>query len=682
MKKERSPALFSRREGKEAYGMDEIKTRIEKLRRQLLYHAKKYYVEDSPEISDYDYDMMYRRLLVLEGEHPEFFDPASPTQRVGGRPLDKFDKVTHSRRMDSLTDVFSFEELEDFITKSTAVIPDATWSVEPKIDGLSVALTYEKGVLVRGATRGDGITGEDVTQNVKTIFSIPLTLPEPLDLVVRGEVYMPRAVFERLNAKRAAEGTALLANPRNAAAGSLRQLDPRITAERALSIFVFNFQEGSLYLDGHAPTTHTETLERLSELGFTTLQACTVCRTHEEIVAHIERVGALRDDLAYDIDGIVIKLDRLSDRARMGEGTNTPRWAVAYKFPPEQKVTRLESITVAVGRTGVLTPTANLSPVRLAGTTVSRATLHNLDFIRERDIHLGDYVTVQKAGDIIPEVVCAHPERRDGSECPFDMPTVCPSCGEPVFREEGEAAVRCTNGACPAQLSRGIEHFASKDAMDIDGLGPQIVEALIRAELIRDPADLYTLRADQISMLERMGDKSAGNLIEAIDKSRRAGLERLLFALGIRNIGTVAATALAARYGTLEAVMDASVEELCEIPDFGEITALCVVNYFSHEQNRRLCRRLVEAGLETRATAAPTGDRYAGKTFVLTGTLPTLTRDEASALIKAQGGKVSGSVSKKTDFVVAGEAAGSKLTKANELGVTVIDEATLLEMLG
>ena len=520
-----------------------------------------------------------------------------------------------------------------------------------------------------------------MTGNIKTIFDIPLTLPEPLDLVVRGEVYMPRAVFERLNAKREAEGVALLANPRNAAAGSLRQLDPKITAERALSIFVFNFQEGSLYLDGHAPETHTETLDRLAELGFKVLEERAVCRDYNAIISYIEELGSRRDDLAYDIDGVVIKLDKLTDRTRMGEGTNTPRWAVAYKFPPEQKITRLESIEIAVGRTGVLTPTANLAPVRLAGTTVSRATLHNLDFIRERDIHLGDYVTVQKAGDIIPEVVYAHPERRDGSEKAFDMPTVCPSCGEPVFREEGEAAVRCTNGACPAQLSRGIEHFASKDAMDIDGLGPQIVEALIRADLIHDPADLYTLQTEQVAALERMGEKSARNLVEAIDHSRKAGLERLLFALGIRNIGAVAATALAARYQTLEATMNATVEELCEIPDFGEITALCVVNYFSHEQNRALCRRLTEAGLVTSATAAPSGDRYAGKTFVLTGTLPTLTRDEAAAMIKAQGGKVTGSVSKKTDYVVAGEAAGSKLTKANDLGITVIDEATLLEML-
>ena len=661
--------------------MTALRARAEELRRQLEHHAKLYYVYDAPVISDYEYDKLYYELVHLEEDYPELDDPASPTHRVGGKALDKFDKVTHTARMDSLADVFSYDELGDFIRRVHETIPEATFSVEPKIDGLSVSLRYVGGVLTQGATRGDGVTGEDVTGNIKTIFDIPLTLPEPLDLVVRGEVYMPRAVFERLNAKRESEGVALLANPRNAAAGSLRQLDPKVTAERALSIFVFNFQEGDLYLDGHAPETHTETLNRLAELGFTVLQERTVCCSREEIVGHIEGLGARRDDLAYDIDGVVVKLDRLADRARMGEGTNTPRWAVAYKFPPEQKITKLESVTVAVGRTGVLTPTANLTPVRLAGTTVSRATLHNLDFIRERDIHLGDYVTVQKAGDIIPEVVCAHPERRDGTEMPFEMPTVCPSCGEPVFREEGEAAVRCTNGACPAQLSRGIEHFASKDAMDIDGLGPQIVEALIRAELIRDPADLYALTVDQVALLERMGEKSAKNLVEAIDRSRKAGLERLLYALGIRNIGSVAAAALAARYGTLEAAMDATVEDLCAIPDFGEITALCVVNYFSHEPNRALCRRLMEMGLETGSTAAPTGDRYAGKTFVLTGTLPTLTRDEAAAMIKAQGGKVTGSVSKKTDYVVAGEAAGSKLTKANELGIKVIDEAELLEMM-
>ena len=421
--------------------MTALRARTEQLRRELEHHAKLYYVYDAPVISDYEYDKLYYELVHLEEDYPELDDPASPTHRVGGKPLDKFEKVTHTARMDSLSDVFSYDELGDFIRRVHEILPDAPFSVEPKIDGLSVSLRYVDGVLTQGATRGDGITGEDVTSNIKTIFDIPLTLPEPLDLVVRGEVYMPRTVFERLNARREAEGTALLANPRNAAAGSLRQLDPKITAERALTIFVFNFQEGSLYLDGHTPETHTETLNRLAELGFTTLQETAVHVTREDIVAHIEKLGDKRDHLAYDIDGVVIKLDRLSDRARMGEGTNTPRWAVAYKFPPEQKITKLESVTVAVGRTGVLTPTANLTPVRLAGTTVSRATLHNLDFIRERDIHLGDYVTVQKAGDIIPEVVCAHPEKRDGTEPPFEMPTVCPSCGEPVFKEMGEAAV-------------------------------------------------------------------------------------------------------------------------------------------------------------------------------------------------------------------------------------------------
>lgn len=662
--------------------MQNIKDKIQKLRRELDYHARLYYVYDAPEISDYDYDMMYRELQELEAAHPEFFDPASPTQRVGGRPLDKFDKVTHTRRMDSLTDVFSFEELSNFIQKSTALYPDATWSVEPKIDGLSVALTYERGVLVRGATRGDGIVGEDVTQNIKTIFSIPLTLPEPLDLTVRGEVYMPRAVFSRLNAAREAAGRQLLANPRNAAAGSLRQLDPKVTASRALDIFIFNYQDGALWQDGTVPETHDQTLDRLDELGFPVIRQRTIAATTEDIIAHIERLGKWRDDLAFDIDGVVIKLDSLAGREALGEGTNTPNWAVAYKFPPEEKQTKLLDITIAVGRTGVLTPAAELEPVRLAGTSVSRATLHNLEFIRERDIMIGDVVTVRKAGDIIPEVVCAHPEHRDGTQRRFDLPDKCPSCGEPVFYDADEgAAARCTNAACPAQLSRSIEHFASKDAMNIDGLGPQIVELLLREKLIRDAADLYCLRTEQIAKLDRMGEKSAQNLIDAIESSKSAGLERLIYALGIRNIGEVAAAALAARYRTLDACMAATREELCELEDFGEITADCVVNFFSHGQNIELCRRLTDAGLVTQSTAAPTDDKFAGLTFVLTGTLPTLKRDEAEKMIKARGGKCAGSVSKKTSYVVAGDAAGSKLTKAQSLGITVIDEATLIQML-
>ncbi len=653
---------------------------ITELREKLRYHSERYYVYDSPEISDYDYDMMYARLLALEAEHPEYYDPTSPTVRVGGKALDKFEKVTHNARMDSLSDVFSYDELRTFLERVNETVKEPEYSVEPKIDGLSVSLRYENGVFVEGATRGDGTVGENVTENLKTIFTIPLKLKEPLTLTVRGEVYMPRSVFEKINAAREAEGKALMANPRNAAAGSLRQLDSKITAERGLDIFVFNFQDGSLYADGHAPLTHTETLDRLSALGFKVLPMRSVAKSSSEVISHIEKIGEARDGLAYDIDGVVIKLDSLADRRIVGEGTNTPRWAVAYKFPPEEKETKLLDVTIAVGRTGVLTPTAQLSPVRLAGTTVSRATLHNLDFIRARDIMLGDTVIVRKAGDIIPEVVTSLPAKRDGSEKIFEMPTHCPSCGEPVHRDEDEAALRCTNSSCPAQLSRSIEHFASKGAMNIDGLGPQVVELLLGAHLISDAADLYSLRINQIAGLERMGEKSAKNLIDAIEASKAAGLERLVYALGIRNIGEVAAVSLAAKYGTLDALMNASAEELCAIDDVGPITAACVVEFFSHEKNRALCQKLSDAGVLTVSTAEPVGESFAGLTFVLTGTLPTMTRDEAAGLIKKRGGKVSSSVSKKTSYVVAGEAAGSKLTKARDLGVTVISEEDLLKM--
>ena len=661
---------------------NKIIERVEKLRRDLNYHAQRYYVYDAPEISDYEYDMMYAELKRLEEENPELYDPNSPTQRVGGKALDKFEKVTHTARMDSLADVFSFEETEDFCTKMSDALGAPSYSVEPKIDGLSVSLSYENGQFVRGATRGDGVVGEDVTQNLRTVQSIPLTLSEPLTLTVRGEVYMPRAVFEDINAKREAEGKALMANPRNAAAGSLRQLDSKITAERRLDIFVFNFQEGSLYLDGHAPTSHTETLDRLSELGFKTLAMRTVASSYDEVAAHIRKIGDARDSLAYDIDGVVIKLDSLDERREIGEGTNTPKWAVAYKFPPEEKETTLLDVSIAVGRTGVLTPTAELAPVRLAGTTVSRATLHNIDFIRERGIMLGDKVIVRKAGDIIPEVVRANISARDGSEREFYMPTHCPSCHEPVFFDKDDgAALRCTNSACPAQLSRSIEHFASKGAMNIDGLGPQIVELLLANKLISDVADLYSLEASQIETLERMGAKSAQNLVSAIDASKSAGLARLIYALGIRNVGEVAAAALADRFGTLDELTVASAEQIAELEDFGEITAECVVNFFSHPQNVALCQRLKDAGLVTVNTNEPKGDLLAGLSFVLTGTLPTMSRDEASELIKKAGGKVVGSVSKKTDYVVAGEAAGSKLTKAQSLGIKIISEEELLELL-
>lgn len=662
--------------------MNQIEEEIRKLRSKLLYHAKRYYVDDDPEISDYEYDKMYARLLSLEAENPQYFDPSSPTQRVGGKALDKFEKVTHSVQMNSLADVFSFDEVNEFIGHVNETVADAAWSVEPKIDGLSVSLKYEKGIFVQGATRGDGFVGEDVTQNLRTVFSIPMQLPEPLDLTVRGEVYLPRKKFEQINRVREANGEALFANPRNAAAGSLRQLDPKVTAGRGLDIFVFNFQEGALYADGHSPLTHTETLDRLAELGFHVLEHRIVAENTDAVTAHIRKIGELRDSLAYDIDGVVIKIDRLSDRRLLGEGTNTPRWAVAYKFPPEQKQTKLESIEITVGRTGVLTPTAVLTPVRLAGTTVSRATLHNAELIRERDIRVGDIVTVQKAGDIIPEVVCSHPGLRTPDVTEFRMPEVCPSCGEPVFYDEDEgAATRCTNRQCPAQLSAGIEHFASKDAMDIDGLGPQIVDAMLREGLIRDAADLYSLTAEQIENLERMGKKSAANLLAALEKSKGAGLERLIYALGIRNVGEVAAAALAHHFGSLDACMKATVEELCSIPDFGQITADCVVNFFTHPQNVDLCRRLEEAGISVTPTDLPQDDFLSGLTFVLTGTLPTMTRDEASEKIRMAGGKTAGSVSAKTSYVLAGEAAGSKLTKAKALGVKIIDEETFLRML-
>lgn len=661
--------------------MDEILSRITELRKLLAYHAKKYYVYDAPEISDYEYDRLYAELVRLEGEHPEYYDPASPTCRVGGAPLDKFEKIVHTTTMNSLSDVFSFEEVRDFTNRISGIIENPTFSVEPKIDGLSVALTYESGKLVTGATRGDGITGENVTQNIKTINSVPLSVDPPLTFSLRGEVYMPRKVFYALNDEREARGMPLLANPRNAAAGSLRQLDPQVCADRKLDIFIFNLQSGNIFEDGHLSDSHTETLDAARELGFSVLRDRIKATSYEEIIAHIQKLGELRDSLPYDIDGVVIKVDSLSDRVKIGEGTNTPRWAVAYKFPPEEKQTKLIDISVAVGRTGVLTPTAILSPVRLAGTSVSRATLHNLDFIRERDIKIGDTVTVRKAGDIIPEVLIAHPELRDGSESDFHMPERCPSCGEPVTRDENDgAAYRCTNMSCPAQLSRSIEHFASKGAMNIDGLGPQIVNALLESRLISDCADLYLLGEEQIASIDRMGVKSARNLINSIEKSKSAGLERLIYALGIRNIGEVASATLAAHYKTLDALMRAKREELCELEDFGEISADCVTDFFAHPQNAEFCRKLIDLGLNTSSTFVRLNDRFSGMTFVITGTLPSMNRDTASAMIKDRGGKVSGSVSSRTTYLLAGEDAGSKLTKAKALGISIIDEQEFLKM--
>lgn len=662
--------------------MKQIKKEIEDLRSKLSHYAKMYYVYDISEISDFEYDAMFRKLQELEAEYPQFDDANSPTRRVGGRVLDKFEKVTHAVQMGSLSDVFSFDELNDFLIRTDEVIDGAVYSVEPKIDGLSVALTYENGEFVFGATRGDGFVGEDVSENLRTIKSIPLKLAEPLTFCVRGEVFMPRESFYKQNEQREAAGQPLLANPRNAAAGSLRQLDSSVAAARGLDIFIFNLQSGNLYLDRENPDSHFEMLDRLKELGFHILPNRICASGYDNITSHIEDIGTMRDELAFDIDGAVIKLDSISQRAVVGEGTTTPKWAVAYKYPPEQKQTKLIDIFIQVGRTGVLTPNALLEPVRLAGTTVSKATLHNMDNIRDKDIRIGDTVIVQKAGDIIPEIVGSVKEKRDGSEKEYVVPTVCPACGAIVERDESQAAVRCINELCPAKRSRSIAHFASKGAMNIDGLGQQIIDLLIASDLVKNVADLYYLKAEDIEKLDRMGEKSAQNLINAIEASKSAGLERLIYALGIRQVGEVAAATLAAKYKTLEGCFNATVEELCEINDIGEITARNIVEFFARPESRILADELIAAGVLTESTQAPVGEKLAGLTFVITGTLPTMKRDEASELIKSNGGKVSGSVSKKTSFVLAGEEAGSKLTKANELGVPVIDEAKLLDMIG
>lgn len=661
--------------------IEKARERAEYLRREIDENARLYYEKDAPKISDYEYDMMFRELSELEEKYPEIKTATSPTVRVGGRAIDKFEKYTHTVKMGSLTDVFSFEELRDFTDRMKGLSSDIEFSVEPKIDGLSVSLIYRDGIFVNGATRGDGIVGEDVTENLRTVKSIPLKLNEPLPyLCVRGEVYMPKQVFHELNAAREAAGQALFANPRNAAAGSLRQLDPKIAASRRLDILVFNLQDGDL---GVECKTHSETLNRLSELGFKVISHRIVAKDFEEAKDHIAYLGENRDELPYDMDGAVVKVNGLSERVTIGEGTSTPKWAVAYKYPPEEKETKLISVDIQVGRTGVLTPTANLEPVRLAGTTVSRATLHNADFIKERDIRIGDTVVVRKAGEIIPEIVRTVTEKRVGNEIPFEMPSLCPSCGKPVTRDvcgDG-AATRCTNPACPAQTARSITHFASKGAMNIDGLGPQVVELLLSEGKINDIADLYTLKVEDIETLDRMGKKSAENLVAAIEDSKGRGLERLLYALGVRQVGEVAAEEIARKMQTLDALFEASLDDFMAIDDIGEITASALVEFFASDETRALCARIKELGIKTEAVSMARLDKFAGLTFVLTGTLPTMTRDEASALIKNMGGKVSGGVSKKTSYVVAGDEAGSKLTKARELGVNVISEEELLKMI-
>lgn len=656
--------------------MDE-RQEIQSLRQELEQANYEYYVLDNPSMSDYDFDHKLRRLEELEEKYPELLTPDSPAQRVGGKVADGFQEVRHRVPLESLQDVFSVDELKEFDQRVRETLTDEVeYDVEPKVDGLSVALEYVDGLFVRGATRGDGQVGEDVTENLKTIPSIPLRLPEALPrLIVRGEVFMPKKSFERLNAERELRGEALFANPRNAAAGSLRQLDPKIAASRKLDIRVFNIQ----WAEGRTFTTHTETLEYLQQQRFKVIPHDS-CKTIDEVAAHIHAMGEGREQYAFDIDGAVVKVNNLADRSLLGSTAKFPRWAAAYKYPPEQKPSKVIDIVVQVGRTGVLTPKAVVEPVRLAGTTVTNATLHNQDFITEKDIRIGDTVLVQKAGEIIPEIVEVLREKRPEGTMPYHLPERCPVCGAPVARDEDGAHIRCTGAECPAQRLRHLVHFASRDAMDIEGLGPAVVEGLVGAELVKGPGDLYHLTAESVAALERMGKKSAENLITAIERSKTAGLGRLLFAFGIRQVGQKAGKVLAAHFGTLDALMAATEEELTAVPDVGAITARNLLDWFSNEQSRHLIETLREAGVSFVSNEAPVGDRLSGKTFVLTGTLERFTRDEASAMIEAQGGKVSGSVSQKTSYLVAGEAAGSKLKKATELGIPVLSEEEFLKL--
>ncbi len=651
---------------------------IEALRRELEQANYEYYVLDNPSMSDYDFDHKLRRLEELEAAHPEWITPDSPTQRVGGKVADGFQEVTHRVPLESLQDVFSVDELEEFDQRVRDALPgDVEYDVEPKVDGLSVALEYRDGRFVRGATRGDGQVGEDVTENLRTIPSIPLRLPEALpSLIVRGEVFMPKKSFERLNRERELNGEALFANPRNAAAGSMRQLDPKIAASRGLDIRVFNIQ----WAEGKTFETHAETLEYLEQQRFKVIPHYT-CKTIQEAAERIGALGDGREEFSFDIDGAVVKVNSLTDRSVLGSTAKFPRWAAAFKYPPEQKPSKVVDIVIQVGRTGVLTPKAVVEPVRLAGTTVTNATLHNQDFITEKDIRIGDTVLVQKAGEIIPEIVAVlHQHRPEGTQ-PYLFPEQCPVCGAPVVRDEDGAHIRCTGAECPAQLLRHLVHFASRDAMDIEGLGPAVVEGLVHAGLVKGPGDLYHLNVESVAELERMGKKSAENLLAAVERSKKNDLSKLLFAFGIRQVGQKAAKILAIRFRTLDALMEATEEELTAVPDIGGITAQNLIGWLQSPQGLHLIETLREAGVNLECHEAPVGDKLADKTFVLTGTLERFTRDEAKAKIEAQGGKVSGSVSKKTAYVVAGEAAGSKLRKAQELGIPVLTEEEFLTLI-
>ena len=648
------------------------KNRIEELSEILKYHNRKYYIEDSPEIEDFEYDRMLRELEDLEKEFPEFLAEDSPTQNVGGGALRLFTPVEHRVKMESLQDVFDFDELRTFGDKID--ISRTKFSVEPKIDGLSVSLEYKDGLFFRGSTRGDGIVGEDVTANLFQIKSIPKAINFMGELEVRGEVYMPKESFIKLTERQELLGETPAKNPRNAAAGSLRQKNSKITAERELSIFIFNIQ----YINGKEFKSHIETLDFLKSLGFNTLPSYKACDTIDEVIEEIKRIGDSRGDLSYDIDGAVVKVDNLEYRNVLGSTSKFPKWAAAFKYPPEEKETVLENIEIGVGRTGALTPTAVFKSITLAGTSVSRATLHNEDFISSKGIGIGDTIVVRKAGDIIPEVLSV--SKHCENSVPYKMPEFCPSCNSPVFREEGEAVIRCTNAECPAQLLRHLIHFTSRDAMDIEGLGPAVLEQLLDNELINNIVDIYDIDFEKAASLERSGEKSMNNLKIAIEKSKENDLSKLIFAFGIRHIGAKAAALLSEFFGDIDSILNATKEDIENIEGFGSIMAESAYEFFALEDTRNMIEKLKNLGINMKSLKEVKDNRFAGKTFVLTGTLPTYSRQEASAIIESFGGKTSSSVSKKTDYVLAGEEAGSKLTKAQSLGISVISEEEFIEM--
>ena len=654
----------------------QARARIEELRAEIRKNDDLYYNQDAPELEDYEYDRLTQELKRLEREFPQLVTADSPTQKIDAAASSAFEKVVHTVKMESLQDVFSFEDVEDFVRRVREESPEASFVVESKIDGLSVSLEYRDGVFVRGSTRGDGVVGEDVTENLRTVRDIPKRLKNaPAFLEVRGEVYMPKDVFAAVAAEQEDEGKRPFKNPRNAAAGSLRQKDPSVTAKRGLSIFVFNVQQ----CEGRSFAGHAESLQYLAELGFKVSPAFRTASSAEEIRAEIERIGNTRGEVNYGIDGAVVKVDDFRLRNNLGSTSKFPRWAVAFKYPPEVKESELRQIEISVGRTGVLTPTAIFDPIFLAGTTVARASLHNEDFIREKEIRIGDVIQVRKAGDIIPEVLGVAAHRADAPV--FEMPTVCPSCGEPVSRLPDEAALRCLNPECPAQTMRNLIHFASRGAMDIDGCGPAVLGQLVAKGYVSNAAGLYYLNKEQLLTLDKFKEKSASNLLAAIEASKGNNLDRLINGLGIRNIGDTAATLLAERFSTIDGIMAASEEEIAAIDGYGGIMAQSVAEFFSKPGSRDLVEKLRAAGVNMAYTGEEKTDYLAGKTIVVTGTLPTLSRDEAEELIKKNGGKATGSVSKRTSYVLAGEAAGSKLTKANDLGVPVIDEAAFFEMI-